>query len=272
VTWRPPSGVLGELVAAARVDCDARRKSRPGLESEARPKRSPGRFRSALVEKDSPGFPLICEVKRASPAAGVLRTEVDVAQLAQSYAEAGARCLSVLTEGRRFGGSLEDLRAARAAVPIPLMRKDFIVDGYMIYEAADSGADCVLLIAAAVEPTALVELAEVAESLDLDVLLELIYLRDLEVIGRREWPLIGINARDLETLEVDPERFGMLASLVKKPGRLLVAESGIQTVEDIERVKSHGATAALVGEALMRRKDPGSLIRAFAAAGRTEAP
>jgi indole-3-glycerol phosphate synthase len=171
----------------------------------------------------------------------------------------------VLTEGRRFGGSLQDLRAARDAVEVPILRKDFIVDPYMVSEAADWGADCVLLIAAAVEPSALVALAEVAESLGLDVLLELIYQRDLDVLGLREWPLVGINARDLETLQMNPARFEALAPSVRKPGRLLVAESGIRTREDIERVKRHGATAALIGEALMTSENPGALIQALAA-------
>ncbi len=268
MTWRPPQGALGELVAAAREDCDARRKKRPGLKSDVR--RAPARsaFLRALADKSPAGFPLICEVKRASPSAGAIRADADVAEVARTYAQAGARCLSILTEGRRFGGSLEDLRAARAAVALPLLRKDFIVDEYMIYEAADCGADCILLIAAAVAPTALVELAEVAENLGLDVLLELIYPRDIDVLGLREWPLVGINARDLETLQMDPGRFEALSSRASKLGRLLVAESGIETVGDVERVKKHGAGAALIGEALMRRKDPGPLIRALA--GRTQ--
>ncbi len=267
MSWRPPAGVLGELVAFARTDCDARRRNCPDLASRVGRSRPAGRFRRALQE-EATDFPLICEVKRASPSAGMLRDGVDVAELARTYAAAGARCLSVLTEGRRFGGSPQDLRAARDAVEVPILRKDFIVDPYMIYEAADWGADCVLLIAAAVEPIALVELATAAESLGLDVLLELIYLRDLDVLGLREWPLVGINVRDLETLQMDPERLERLAPAARKQGRLLVAESGIQTREDIERAKKHGAAAALIGEALMRSENPGALIRALAAAGR----
>jgi len=270
VSWRPPAGVLGELVAAALADCNARRKNRPGLEREVLPRQSSGRFRRALADQ-SAGFPLICEVKRASPSAGVLRAEADAAELARRYAEAGARCISVLTEQRRFGGSLQDLRAARRAVALPLLRKDFIVDSYMVSEAADAGADCVLLIAAAVEPAKLVELADCAARLGLDVLLELIYPRDLDVVGMLEWPLVGINARDLETLEVDPSRFAALAPSVRRAGRLLVAESGIESAGDVERVRSDGAHAVLIGEALMRAKDPGSLIRSLASAGRARA-
>ncbi len=270
MSWRPPGGVLGELVAAARADCEARRKNRPGLESQVRPRQPSGRFRRALAEKGE-GFPLICEVKRASPSAGVLQAEADAGALARRYAEAGARCISVLTEQRRFGGSLQDLGAARGAVALPLLRKDFIVDSYMVSEAAELGADCVLLIASAVEPAKLVELADCAEKLGLEVLLELIYPRDLEVLGVREWPLVGINARDLETLEVDRSRFAALAPSARRDGRLLVAESGIENARDIERAKSQGAQAALIGEALMRAKDPGSLIRSLASAGRARA-
>jgi len=270
MSWRPPAGVLGELVAAAFADCEARRKNRPGLESEVRPRQPSGRFRRALADQGA-GFPLICEVKRASPSAGVLSEKADAGELARRYAEAGARCISVLTEERRFGGSLQDLRAARRAVALPLLRKDFIVDSYMVSEAAEAGADCVLLIAAAVEPDTLNELADRAEKLGMDVLLELIYPRDLDVLGMREWPLVGINARDLETLVVDPSRFAALAPSARRAGRLLVAESGIENARDIERAQSQGAQAALIGEALMRAKDPRSLIRSLASAGRARA-
>lgn len=270
MSWRPPAGVLGELVAAARADCEERRRKRPALPAGVRARHPPGRFQRALAEPRE-GFPLICEVKRASPSAGSLALGANAAELARRYADAGARCVSVLTEPHRFGGSLQDLRDARRAVALPLLRKDFIVDPYMVSEAADCGADGVLLIAAAVEPTKLLELAAYAESLGLDALLELIYPRDLEVLGRRQWPLVGINARDLETLEIDPSRFGALAPLARAPGRLLVAESGIESAGDIERLCSHGAGAALIGEALMRSKDPASLIASLASAGRSRA-
>jgi indole-3-glycerol phosphate synthase len=236
---------------------------RPDLPAKTQPRgqHAAGRFRRALAEERSGGFPLICEVKRASPSAGVLRSGADAAELSRTYAAAGARCLSILTEERRFGGSLQDLRAARSAVAVPLLRKDFIVDPYMVYEAAEWGADCVLLIAAAVDPSALMELAAAAEGLGLDTLLEVIYPRDLEVLALRDWPMVGINARDLETLELDAGRLEALAPAVRKPGRLIVAESGIQTRADIDRIKKHGAAAALIGEALMRSADPASLIR-----------
>ena len=268
MSWRPPAGVLGELVATARADCQERRTKRPALSSEVRARPPPGRFRRAIAETDR-GFPLICEVKRASPSAGPLGPGAEAAKLARLYADAGARCISVLTEQRRFGGSLQDLRDARQAVALPLLRKDFIVDPYMVAEAADAGADAILLIAAAIEPSKLIELASYAESLGIDALLEVIYPRDLDVLARREWPLVGINARDLETLQVDPSRFAALAPRAGAPGRLLVAESGIESATDIQRVRAEGASAALVGEALMRSKDPASLISSLTGQARS---
>lgn len=261
--WRPPGGVLGELVAAARQDCEARRRARPGLPQQlARRARPPEtRFRAALAKKELPTYPLICEVKRASPSAGPLRGPTEVAAVVRSYVEAGARCVSILTEERRFGGSLEDLKIARGATAVPLLRKDFMVDSYMVYEAVDAGADCILLIAAAVEPTLLLELASAADELGLDVLLELLHERDLATLELRDWPLVGINARDLETLHVDPRRFGALAPEARGPGRLLIAESGMRNRQDLARVKSQGADAALIGEALMRSDNPAALIR-----------
>lgn len=260
MSWRPPRGALGELVAAAREDCATRRRNQPTLtlgESRGRG------FIAALRDEQRPGFPLICEVKRASPSAGSLRADANAAEVARAYVDAGARCVSVLTEGRRFGGSLGDLAKVRAAVEAPLLRKDFIVEPRMVEEAAAFGADCVLLIAAAVEPSALIELAAQADELGLDVLLELIYERDLETLGLRDWPLVGVNARDLETLEVDPARFSTLAPEARAPGRLLVAESGVRTPEDVRRFSAEGAGAALVGEALMRSEDPAALVKAL---------
>jgi len=210
-------------------------------------------------------------LKKASPSRGLIRENFEPATLARDFESAGAAALSVLTDEEFFQGSLDNLRLASTSTQLPCLRKDFIVDSYMVSEAADAGADCVLLIAAAVEPAKLVELADCAAGLGLDVLLELIYPRDLDVLGMREWPLVGINARDLETLEVDPSRFAALAPSVRRAGRLLVAESGIESAGDVERVRSDGAHAVLIGEALMRAKDPGSLIRSLASAGRARA-
>ena len=255
MTWRKPQGVLGELVGQARLAVGRRPKPSPPLP------RPSTRFRTALEQAE--GFPLICEVKRASPSAGALSLLADAPQVARTYAAAGAACVSVLTEESRFGGRLEDLSAVGRAVAVPLLRKDFIVDVQMVEEAAAAGAAAVLLIAAAVEPAALLELAAAAEALGLDVLLELIYDRDLEVLGLRSWPLVGINARDLETLEVDPARFETLAPRASLPGRLLVAESALRSATDVRRVRLAGAGAGLVGESLMRSPDPAALIQSL---------
>lgn len=259
--WRPPQGVLSELVAAAREDSARRRRERPGLLAEvaSRPRRIPG-FEAAL--RGGRGFPLICEVKRASPSAGTIRA-VDAVSQARAYLEGGARCVSVLTESRRFGGSLDDLRAVRASVDAPLLRKDFIVDPHMLAEAVDAGADAVLLLAGAVEPLALRALWSTARELGLDVLLEVVQPFELGAPDALGATLVGVNARDLETLEIDPGRLERLAPPLARPGRLLVAESGIRSAEDVRRVARAGAAAALVGESLMRAVDPVASVRAL---------
>ncbi len=257
--WRPPQGVLAEMVAFAREDCAQRMRARPRLLAEvsSRPRRTP-RFEAAL--RKGAGFPLICEVKRASPSAGSIRA-VDAASQARSYAAGGARCVSVLTERRRFGGSLDDLRAARAAVELPLLRKDFVVDPHMLAEAVDAGADAVLLIAGALEPARLAELQAAAGELGLDVLLEVVHPFELDAPDAVGATLVGVNARDLESLEVDDARFERLSPALSRPGRTLVAESGIRTAEDVRRLARAGAGAALVGESLMRAADPVAAVR-----------
>jgi indole-3-glycerol phosphate synthase len=265
VSWRPPRGVLAELVAGAREDCARRRRARPGVPAEAaRLPRRALRFREALLGGTT--FPLICEVKRASPSAGAIAQGVDAPATARAYQRGGARCVSVLTEARRFGGSLEDLVQVRAAVEVPLLRKDFVVDPYMVQEAALAGADAVLLIAGAVEPPLLLELADSARGLGLDVLLEVISPAEVESASALQASLVGVNARDLETLEVDTGRLARLAPELFAPGRTLVAESGIRTAADLEALVRAGASAALVGESLMRSADPEAAVRSLAEA------
>lgn len=265
MSWRPPRGVLAELVASAHEDMKRRRRARPGASAEAaRLPRHPARFQAALLGGTT--FPLICEVKRASPSAGAIAGGADAPARARAYVRGGARCVSVLTEGRRFGGSLEDLAQVRAAVEVPLLRKDFVVDPYMVEEAALAGADAVLLIAGAVEPVLLRELAASARSLGLDVLLEVVSEAEVEAAQALEAPLVGVNARDLETLEVDPQRFARLAPALRAPGRTLVAESGVRSRDDLAALARAGATAALVGESLMRAEDPEAAVRALAEA------
>ena len=268
MAFRPPQGTLGELVRAAMEDVAMRKRERPGLVSEvARARLRPRGFLAALTDPERCGFALICEVKRASPSAGTLRAAADAPSLARAFVEGGTRCVSVLTEGRRFGGSLQDLRAVREAVDVPLLRKDFMVDPYMAFEAAEAGADCILLIAGALEPSRMEEIAAAARELGLDILIELANARDVPVIDAIDTPLVGVNARDLETLEVDAARFDRLAPSLRRPGRTLVAESGIRDAVDIRRVAEWGARAALVGESLMRSGDPVRAVRALVEAG-----
>lgn len=253
--------MLGRLVSLATEDLVRLKRERPGLLAEmaSRPRRPP-RFEAAL--RSGPGFPLICELKQASPSAGLIR-RTDPAAQARAYVDGGARCVSVLTERLRFGGSLDHLRAVREAVDVPLLRKDFIVDPHMIAEAAEAGADAVLLIAGAVEPARLAELWTTAHELGLDVLLEVVQPFELAAPDALGATLVGVNARDLETLEVDEARFERLSPSLGRPGRLLVAESGIRTPEDIRRLAAAGAGAGLVGESLMRAADPAAAVRAL---------
>jgi len=259
--WRPPRGVLASLVEAARADCEVRRRERPRLLAEVSngPVRL-SRFRAAL--QGGQGFPLICEVKRASPSAGEIRA-VDAAEQARAYVAGGARCVSVLTETRRFGGSLDDLRRVRETVDVPLLRKDFVVNPHMLAEAVDAGADAVLLIVGAVQPSELRELWVMARALGLDVLLEVVHPFELPAAEALDANLVGVNARDLETLTVDPDRFKRLAPELSRAGRALVAESGIHSPEDIRRLAAAGADAALVGESLVRADDPTAAVRAL---------
>ena len=264
-TWRPPRGALAELVGFARADLERRRRERPRLVAEvaSRPRATP-RFTASL--RTGAGHPLIAEVKQSSPSAGAIRS-VDVPEQARAYVRGGARCVSVLTEGRRFGGSLDDLRRVRGQVDVPLLRKDFIVDPSMLAVAAAAGADAVLLIAGALPPEELRELHAAASGLGLDVLVEVVHPFEVEALATLEAPLVGVNARDLETLEVDAGRFARIAPSLERPGRLRVAESGIHGPEDVRRLTRAGAGACLVGEALMRARDPEAAVRALVEAG-----
>jgi len=259
--WRPPRGVLASLVEGARADCEARRRQRPRLLAEvsSRPVR-PSRFHAAL--RGGRGFPLIGEVKRASPSAGEIRA-VDAAEQARAYVAGGARCVSVLTETRRFGGSLDDLKQVRETVDVPLLRKDFVVDPHMLAEAVEAGAEAVLLIVGAVDPDSLKGLWATARALGLDVLLEVVHPSELPAADALQADLVGVNARDLETLAVDPDRFTRLAPELSRTGRTLVAESGIRSPDDIRRLAAAGAGAALVGESLVRSSDPIAAVRAL---------
>jgi indole-3-glycerol phosphate synthase len=204
---------------------------------------------------------VIAEYKRSSPSAGAI-AEPDAAGQARAYEEGGAAAISVLTEPTRFDGALADLRAVRLAVDLPVLRKDFLVHPAQVIESRAAGADAVLLIAAAMSELELKAMLAVADDLGLDALVETHSVDDLAKALATDAPVVGVNARDLETLEVDVER--ALAMLPDVPSdRVAVFESGVSTREDVERAIDAGARGVLVGEALMRSADPGATIRSL---------
>jgi indole-3-glycerol phosphate synthase len=220
----------------------------------------PRGFADAIAAKIAAGQAgVIAEIKRASPSKGVLRVDFKPAEIAQSYAKGGAACLSVLTDIDFFQGSDAYLRQARAACPLPVIRKDFIIDPYQVYEARSLGADCILLIVACLEDRQLCELNELAHHLGMDVLIE---VHDAEELGRAlqvENRLIGINNRDLRTFEVSLDTtLGLLSQIPQD--RIVVTESGILRHQDVALMREHGVNAFLVGEAFMRAEDPGSRL------------
>ena len=214
---------------------------------------------------------VIAEIKKASPSKGLLRADFRPADIAASYAAHGAACLSVLTDRDYFQGSPDYLREARAACALPVLRKDFLVDPYQVFEAAAMGADCVLLIAAALDDAGLAELEDCAMRLGLDVLVEVHDGAELERALRLRTPLLGINNRDLRSFET---RLDITLDLLPRipPGHLVVTESGISTAADVARMRRNGVHAFLVGEAFMRRDDPGAALEQLFGTAPPDAP
>lgn len=212
-----------------------------------------GALRRAI---DSGGPAIIAEIKKASPSKGIIRPDFDPAGLAETYAEAGAVCLSVLTDEQFFQGSDLHLQQARAAIRLPVLRKDFIIDPYQVYEARAIGADCILLIAAALDDARMQELAATAAGIGLDVLVEVHNREELERALLLRTPLIGINNRDLHTFETSLQTtLDLLPDMF--PDRTVVTESGIHSRADIELMRSNDVHAFLIGEALLKADDPG---------------
>ncbi len=250
---------LDELVGAARQGVEDRKRqvtiddlrAAVGTLSGLRP------FSEALVR---PGLSLIAEFKRRSPSSGEIAAGATVAEVVAAYERGGAAALSVLTDERHFGGSLDDLRAARAASGLPILRKDFIVDPYQLYEAAANGADAVLLIVAALEDRTLLGLYEEAMLLDLDCLVEVHDEADLERALEVGADVIGINNRDLGDLSVDLETTTELITDVPA-GKTVVSESGYDHWEQLDELERIGCDAVLIGETLMRSGDPETAVR-----------
>ena len=257
--------VLDEILAGVREDLAAREAETSMERLKEIAQRTPP-ARDAVTALRRPGVCVIAEVKRRSPSKGDLAEIGDPAALATAYADGGATAISVLTEGRRFGGSLDDLVAVRRAVDVPLLRKDFVVSPYQIWEARAYGADLVLLIVAALEQTALVSYVERVESLGMTPLVEVHDEEELDRALDAGAHVIGVNARDLKTLKVDREVFARLAPRVPA-GVVKVAESGVRGVADLRAYAAAGADAVLVGENLVTGRDPRQAVAELVAAG-----
>ena len=254
--------VLSGIVAGVREDLALRKATCPLRVVEmAAANRAPARDFAAALRHE--GISLIAEVKRASPSRGTIRAGADPAEIARAYAAAGADAISVLTEERRFGGSLDCLTQVVDALGPegpPVMRKDFVVDLYQVYEARANGADCVLLIAAILDQSQLADLLCLSRTLGMNCLVEAHDETELERVLESGALIIGINNRDLLTLNVDLATFGRLRPLIPAD-RLVVSESGVQDRKDIERVGAYGVDAVLVGEALMSSGDIGAKVK-----------
>jgi indole-3-glycerol phosphate synthase len=251
---------LEELVGATREAVRRRRSERPlsALAAEVETGREGRPFAEAL---SSPGTSLIAEYKRRSPSAGTLTpNDASCAEIVAAYERGGAAAVSILTEEAHFGGSLADLREARAATELPILRKDFTIDPYQLYEAKLAGADGVLLVVGSLEQSDLVSLYDQAQELDLDVIVEIHDDEELERALELDCDVIGINNRNLEDFSVDIQRtFDLLADV--PAGKVVVSESGIGHRGQIEELEQVGVDAVLVGEALMRASDPESAVR-----------
>ncbi len=254
--------MLADLVAGALADAAARRAVRGFAELEAAAtERAPALdVLTALAPRES--VHIIAEIKRASPSRGPLAEIADPASLAEAYQLGGASAISVLTEGRRFGGSLEDLEAVRAVSAIPVLRKDFIAEPYQVLEARASGADLVLLIVAALDQPTLASLFRLINELGMTPLVETHSADEVDRALDLGADLVGVNARDLSTFELDQNLFGSLAEMIPS-GVIRVAESAVKHPADVAHYRRAGADVVLVGEALVTNGDPIHTLREF---------
>jgi indole-3-glycerol phosphate synthase len=257
--------VLDAIVAGVREDLAVRSEQTSLSDLERRVSEVPSAI-DAEERLRREGLSLIAEVKRASPSRGALADIADPASLARTYAEAGASAISVLTEQRRFGGSLEDLDAVRAAVSVPVLRKDFMVTDYQLWEARAHGADIVLLIVASLTDEELVRMHALAHELGMTALVEVHDEGETQRAVDAGARVIGVNARNLKTLEIHPDTFSRLVPLIP-PGVVTVAESGVRGAQDAAMYAAQGADAVLVGERLVRGSDRAAAVRELIAAG-----
>ena len=267
------SDILKKILASKAEEMAFAKAALPqaAIEQSARDKAPAHDFVGALKAKLDAGQPaVIAEIKKASPSKGVIREDFRPAEIAASYAAHGAACLSVLTDRLYFQGSPEYLQEARSACALPVLRKDFLVDSYQVYEARAMGADAILLIVAALSLAEMQEMEEIANGLGMAVLVESHNGEELEQALQLKTPLIGINNRNLRTFGVSLETtLGLLECI--PPGRIVVTESGILAAADVAKMQAAGVNAFLVGEAFMRSEDPGkALARLFATHARIE--
>jgi len=250
---------LDELVDATRERLDARKRERPlsQLETEASSRGEGRPFAEALAH---PGTSLIAEYKRRSPSAGLIREGVSVAEIVHAYERGGAAAISVLTEEQHFGGSLDDLYEARASTELPILRKDFCVDLYQLYEAKVAGADAVLLVVGSLRQPDLERLHAEAQALDLDAIVEVHDEEELDCALELDVDVIGINNRNLVDFTVDIQTTVDLLAAIPT-GKTVVSESGIRTRHEIEELERVGVDAVLIGETLMRAPDPEDAVR-----------
>lgn len=256
------SDILDKIVAVKREEVAAAmtKKSLAVVRADAESRVLTRDFEGALRAKMAAGnAAVIAEIKKASPSKGVLRQEFIPADIAQSYAEHGAACLSVLTDQQFFQGSVDYLKQARASCDLPVLRKDFLIDAYQVYEARAMGADAILLIAACLDDAQMAEMEAVARSLDMAVLVEVHDRAELDRALKLKTPLVGINNRNLKTFEVSLQT--TLDMLPAVPAdRLLITESGILSADDVKRMREARVNAFLVGEAFMRAAEPGEAL------------
>jgi indole-3-glycerol phosphate synthase len=263
------SDILNQIVAVKRdeVIAASRRKPLAAMRADAESRVLTRDFTGAMRARIAAGYAaVIAEVKKASPSKGVLRADFIPADIAQSYAEGNgktsAACLSVLTDQQFFQGSVDFLKQARASCDLPVLRKDFLIDAYQVYESRAMGADCILLIAACLDDAQMAEFEAIARSLDMAVLVEVHDRAELDRALKLKTPLVGINNRNLRTFEVTLETTLDMLSAVP-PDRLLVTESGILAPADVKKMRDAGVHAFLVGEAFMRADDPGLALAAL---------